>query len=419
MEQFINECRNTNNPKTLKANLSKFEEVLERSHQNLDAALGHLDPKLQSLGYLFVLNAKISDPNKNINLFVGQIQNFFLTFAPEQIKVAGTIVCRVARHFTEYLIKLKLEIKGIAPLKRVINSLTDKPTQLTPVHSDFLQLCILSKNYSLALPVIDAEVNEFNVEQTQINIKDILTYFYYAGIIYATLKNYKKALDAFKFVFTAPATALSSIAIEAYKKYVLIHLIEYGVAPSFPRITSNVVQRNIKTHCKPYIDFSTTYSTNNQVDIQTKALQNEESFKRDKNFGLVNLAIKSITRRNIKKLTQTFMTLSIRDISEKVGLPPAKTEQFVLKMIEDKEIFATINQKDGMVSFNENPEDFSGPQTLLNLEKHIQKVAQLESVIRSVDETLTLSTPFLKKLLNENRKQSMFVEGGIEMDENQ
>ena len=39
--------------------------------------------------------------------------------------------------------------------------------------------------------------------------------------------------------------------------------------------------------------------------------------------------------------------------------------------IEDGEIFATINQKDGMVSFHDNPEKYNSAAMLLELDKEV------------------------------------------------
>lgn len=40
--------------------------------------------------------------------------------------------------------------------------------------------------------------------------------------------------------------------------------------------------------------------------------------------------------------------------------------------IEDGEIFATINQKDGMVQFHDNPEKYNSPNMLLELDKEVR-----------------------------------------------
>jgi len=45
--------------------------------------------------------------------------------------------------------------------------------------------------------------------------------------------------------------------------------------------------------------------------------------------------------------------------------------QFVFLQIEDGEIFATINQKDGMVIFHDDPEKYNSPVMLRQLEEEV------------------------------------------------
>lgn len=109
-------------------------------------------------------------------------------------------------------------------------------------------------------------------------------------------------------------------------------------------------------------------------------------YSQDNNMGLINQALSSLYKHNILRLTQTYLTLSLQDIANSVHLgSPKEAEMHVLRMvffshlclqgifcmvflfvffslfvpqIQDGEIFATINQKDGMVSFNEDPEQY-------------------------------------------------------------
>ena len=42
-----------------------------------------------------------------------------------------------------------------------------------------------------------------------------------------------------------------------------------------------------------------------------------------------------------------------------------------VSQIEEGEIFATINQKDGMVVFHDDPEKYNSPPMLANLEQQV------------------------------------------------
>lgn len=80
--------------------------------------------------------------------------------------------------------------------------------------------------------------------------------------------------------------------------------------------------------------------------------------------------------------------------------PSAKeAEKNILRMIETNEIFATINQKDGMVSFHEVPEQYDTNKILTHLDHQIQKVIDLGKKVRSADESIASSQHYLQKVL--------------------
>jgi len=80
----------------------------------------------------------------------------------------------------------------------------------------------------------------------------------------------------------------------------------------------------------------------------------------DTNLGLVKQCVESLYKRNIQRLTQTYLTLSLEDIATSASLPSARDAELrILRMIGCGEIHATINQKDGMVRFLEDSEQYN------------------------------------------------------------
>lgn len=54
----------------------------------------------------------------------------------------------------------------------------------------------------------------------------------------------------------------------------------------------------------------------------------------DNNLGLVKQAVSSMYKRNIQRLTQTYLTLSLQDIASTVKLnSPKEAEMHVLQMV--------------------------------------------------------------------------------------
>jgi COP9 signalosome complex subunit 3 len=309
-------------------------------------------------------------------------------------------VAVVCHRFKELSIETNQVLRAIKPLRTAVSKLRQSSgsDSLTPVHADFLQVCLLAKNYSAALPVLDSEIYDVNPEATSITPKEMLLYFYYGGLLYTGLKEHKKALGFFRCVVTAPAVVLSAIMVEAYKKYILLSLLVHGKVLSLPRYTSSVVQRYHKTSFPQYHEFATAFGTHSTDDIHKCAEVHAEVFHKDKNFGLVKQCIQSLYSKNIQRHTQTYLTFSLQDLAASVKLrSAAEGEKHLLRMIEKGEIFATINQKDGMISFQEDPEQYDTKKMAAQLDGQIQKVIQLGQRVRGIDESIASSAHYIQK----------------------
>eukprot|EP00106_Octopus_bimaculoides_P004380 XP_014771822.1 PREDICTED: COP9 signalosome complex subunit 3-like [Octopus bimaculoides] len=168
--------------------------------------------------------------------------------------------------------------------------------------------------------------------------------------------------------------------------------------PALPKYTSQVVGKYIKPLCQPYYDLATSYGTNNPSDLRMIVNKHSEVFSKDNNMGLVKQCIISLYKKNIQRLTKTFLTLSLADMAGRVQLPgPAEAEKYVLRMIEDGEIFATINQKDGMVEFHDNPEKYNSAHMLLQLNTEMQKCIALDEKLQDMDHTITVNSQYVQK----------------------
>jgi hypothetical protein len=71
--------------------------------------------------------------------------------------------------------QLNMPIRGIAPLRAAVPKIQSSPEQLTPVHADYLILCLLAKQYKAGLSVLEGDI--FEVDQP----KDLFLYCYYGS----------------------------------------------------------------------------------------------------------------------------------------------------------------------------------------------------------------------------------------------
>ncbi|KAJ1427536.1 Winged helix-like DNA-binding domain superfamily [Sesbania bispinosa] len=323
--------------------LKQADDSLRAESTRLFPLLTQLHPSNHSLGFLYVLEAFTSTPfsKDQAETVMPVMTGFINACIAEQIRLAPEKFILVCKRLKELVMLLEAPIRGVAPLLTAVRKLQLSTEHLTPLHSEFLLLCLLAKCYKTGLSLLEDGV--FEIEQP----RDLFLYCYYGGMICIGQKNFHKALDLLHNVVTAPMSAMNAIAVEAYKKYILVYLIHHGQwqsSTSLPKYASSSAQRNLKNLCQ------------------------------DNNLGLVKQVVSSMYKRNIQRLTQTYLTLSLQDIASTVQLNSSKeAEMHVLQMvIQDGEIYATINQRDGMVRFLEDPEQYKTCEMIEHIDSSIQ-----------------------------------------------
>ena len=402
MEHYINNIRSLSgqgNFGQIAEFVSKSSDMLIKNPSQLDAALETFNVQKHSIGVLGILCAKYAIGSDSDSLLTAS-ELFFDTCNGEQIRYATDRFAELCHKYCQLLISKRATLRGIAPLSRVISKVQVSPSQLTSVHADLCQLCLISKCFKPALQFLNADITEICPEGGSFDAKHFLLYYYYGGMIYASLKNYSRALFFFEIAVTTQSMAVSHIMIESYKKYLLVGLIQNGKVPTPPKYTSHVVAKYIKPLCQAYHDLANAYVTSKPDELQKIITRHTDTYNSDKNMGLVKQCLTTLYRKNIQRLTKTFLTLSLSDMANRVQLASARdAERHVLHMIEDGEIFASINQKDGMVKFHDNPERYNNPAMMARLDEQMERCMKLNDKLRSRDQEMTVNPVFVQKSL--------------------
>ncbi|XP_054565153.1 COP9 signalosome complex subunit 3 isoform X2 [Eptesicus fuscus] len=420
--------------------INKSGELLAKNLSHLDTVLGALDVQEHSLGVLAVLFVKFSMPSvPDFETLFSQVQLFISTCNGEHIRYATDTFAGLCHQLTNALMERKQPLRGIGILKQAIDKMQMNTNQLTSVHADLCQLCLLAKCFKPALPYLDVDMMDICKENGAYDAKHFLCYYYYGGMIYTGLKNFERALYFYEQAITTPAMAVSHIMLESYKKYILVSLILLGKVQQLPKYTSQIVGRFIKPLSNAYHELAQVYSTNNPSELRNLVNKHSETFTRDNNMGLVKQCLSSLYKKNIQRLTKTFLTLSLQDMASRVQLSgPQEAEKYVLHMhslphchhpevvpvlqqsphghiltaqspgltIEDGEIFASINQKDGMVSFHDNPEKYNNPAMLHNIDQEMLKCIELDERLKAMDQEITVNPQFVQKSMGSQEDDS-------------
>ncbi|CAG0913006.1 unnamed protein product [Notodromas monacha] len=383
------------NLKQLTEYLGKSADLLSKHQLQLDSVLQTLDLQQHSLGILAILLVKFNSVAVTSDafepLFV-QFHEFILGCNGEQIRFAADSFAELCHLCTEALTERRKPAMGIPAMKEALIKLQSKESQLTSIHSDLLRLCLLARNSTAPLHLLEIDIDDINRENGQMDPKYVLLYYYYGGMIYATRKNWENALFMLSMCITTPAMAVSHIMLEAYKKHMLISLIHMKKIVPLPKYTSGVVNRFFKHLALPYHDLATAFSHNDSIEFEQVMARHSDAFVRDQNMGLVKQCLSSLHRKNIQRLTMTFMTLSLEDMANRVKLSgPQEAERYVLEMIEDGDIYATIHPDDGMVEFQTNPENYESMSVLEQLKAAMEASMHLENKVQKMSDELSVN----------------------------
>lgn len=152
-----------------------------------------------------------------------------------------------------------------------------------------------------------------------------------------------------------------------------------------------------------------------------------DTFAADGNSGLVEQVAISQAKANIKRLTKTFLTLSLNELSARSGLDSKEeAERMLVDMVCEGSIKAKISQKDGentrhfefrkmpanwhvealhfnpnfigMVRFDAGPtEVYNSEPILQSLETAISSCVSLDAQIEVLDRDIMLNPTFVKR----------------------
>lgn len=369
-----------------------------RSGKEVDAGLHNLDPKLHTLGYIFLLQARCGFPMDEGLEFMQKCQLLFSQASFEQARMELKRFGRIVHKFTQVATELQVPMRAILPLEKAVRIAQEDDNQLTSVHADLLQCCLLSHSYRRARKILqESFLCVGDIRKNGFSQSDYLRFWYYAGLVFTGLKEFGRAIDCYETCFSAPAIALSAPALEAYKKHMLVSLIHRGAFDP-KRSAPALMMRNMKSMSGPYNEFATAFTTKDMPALQIIATENSELFMKDKNWGLVHQCMESLGDRQIRALTQTYLTLNLETLAKDANLSGTEEAQKrLLAMIEGGTIVASINEKDGMVSFGESSDQYDDTKTLTNIDGRVKHAIHLGNLLRQLDDNIASSAEFIQK----------------------
>lgn len=291
---------------------------------------------------------------------------------------------------------------AIPPLTATLNQaiLRYPPNTLTPFHSFLVRHCCATRSYSDSLPILQHAIH-FVQPESGLTYHDHLSYHFYSGLCYIALKRFDKALDALSLAIGARGHNTSLIQVEAYKKYILVGLIEHGDVVALPQTTSGDTRRSLEILANKYSLFAKKYSENPE-GLAKFTQANRQVFINDGNMQLIRSAIASIASHKIKKLRDVYTSMSIGWLADKLSLKPDKARSAIEDMVSDNRIVAHIDEDD-FVNFP--VDNNSVGEQVAKLNDTSICVQTLKNQMKSMQNTLELDPAYLKSNMTDLNKK--------------
>ncbi|KAL7409676.1 hypothetical protein BDY24DRAFT_402605 [Mrakia frigida] len=380
-----------------------------------------LDPSLHCLGYLYILTARLSHPfqgchNGYLHQLIRYCQLFCSRCDPAQMAFAPPARVNTLSHrflaLAKYLSRPSDATPYLLDLLKVWSR--DNLTNLTAVHQDFVEACVVTKNYAWASEVTSVQLVSIYKEFYALTYLDFLRYNYLAGIASSATKDWEAAEGFFESVVSAPATAASWIQIAAYKKLVLVQLIKDGKTTALPKYVSASVTRAIKQHAQTYKIFADSFEAGYGKGGKLVGSADKEIFVKDKNHGLVLQLVDTALSRQILKLTKTYEKLLVPEMAKLLGLEGAETEKVqreltdeIFRMVSTSTLSASLSYLPSpthpvpIVTFLPPSERYVGPETIHRLELLNQQASDLNDRVWHEDRRVGKSVKYLQKAAKE------------------
>ncbi|CAK4660081.1 hypothetical protein LEN26_020836 [Aphanomyces euteiches] len=359
---------------------------IQDDDDDMDMRVDHLDAPDQSQHVAFLL--QVSAFLSNLRLL--PFENREATKLRDLVKIAVHVG-----------IACNQTIRLVYPLREVIlrwqASKFEAPSithankyALTSLHGYFALACLHAKCYHAALAILDQPVFEVATPSAVRSIH-VLEYFYYGGMIYTGLKQFRDAAAFFSMALTTPAHVLSAVVVESYKKYILVSLLADGEVSPLPKSTPLVVSRNIESHVAPYLAFATAFKN---LDLH-QALDAAKDIPSD--VGLVKQCVEALKKKRVQQLTLTYTNVSLAKIAQEMGGSSVQAESCVLDMIEGGVVSAAIDKEKDMVSFTFASMDDSAHDDAL-LQATIEATIMYTTRLQEIDVALTKNPKYISRV---------------------
>lgn len=470
MDQMVSAIRSTpaNSPnvrkvllpalqKTFHAQKSKGTKIFKKELQGGISPFRMLDPTINSLGYTFILAVRSAqcttqDEARDLMPIIAAFAQHFEVQewigAGEAITTLVRGIVNVAQIADDLVWANPSLLRILDAFRRIQGGLNN----LTTIHVLVLYHLLRTAHYETAMDwIVRYDIVSADTKVTPLSYSDILEYFYYSGLICAKLEHLERGIFNLQQCVATPAQAVSAIQIDAYKKLILLQLMEDGDVTAMPIFTSQSVLKAVRGNLanldayqslvknftnEVILKFSTSQENESRKSTKRNIGRNlneyvqkkQEIFKADQNLGLVQQLVICFLSRRIARLSKRFAFISIEQIVKLLQIEEDYGVEFeqackqtfeALQLAQDRQwIKASLQNEDRVTSSLANVGEIAsvvvhfeqshgnianGPETSRTLIEVMKESHHWNKELQDKERSLAQSEVYLAKLINPSR----------------
>lgn len=301
-----------------------------------------------------------------------------------------------------------------------LNNPTQSVNQLSLEGVEFLQCALLAGQYRYAARLVGGT---WPRPDATVNVKQVLRYYYLRGMIHLGCNDFVMAHRCFWTCLSVPAEVCCKIAVEAWKKLVLVQCImndgndpqSNGVdfpkcmpscllrmlwsskegtnnmstttpqnTPQELQLTSNPVlqvqpliaqsqsskqspMNTESTAC--YMDLAAEFRRRNKSEVQSLIVKHKETYEEDGNFGLVQQCLTQLIHNQVRHISKMYSVVSLTKAASLLGISNTSdeaTREQVATLLFQSGVPCEI-QEDGMIVFYDSEDDSVALSSLVDL----------------------------------------------------
>ncbi|RFU27939.1 hypothetical protein B7463_g8393, partial [Scytalidium lignicola] len=418
-----------------------------------------INPALNTVPYVYILNAHISSREGDPATLWQRATSFLEMFDPRQIRYLGEEFTKVIEAVAFFARQSQKPETAIPPIRNALLRLDPSGSILTSHHLLLVKLALESRSYGTALPVLNNPILYFPGSSSQpkphflceqdlpstayitassgltakLKYQDILEYFLYSAMAYIGLKNWDMATEYLEDAITYPCKdgGVSKIMVEAYKKWVLVGLLQHGRPLNLPKTTTTAAAKSYNVLGKPYETVAMIFQRGTAARLKAEVEAGADIWRNDCNTGLILQVLAAFQKYEIRNLATIYSKISIPEVlsltmsaetADYLSSPEA-AELLIRDMIADGSLQASLSPSSsgnpGVLTFSPTGGTvLSEAEIQKELAAAMNRIQALTKEIKQTDRSLTHEKEYIKHAQKQRKNAKNVLEGGVDPDWN-